>query len=49
MTSREYTALEIKLFGFALALSFLLLLFGDTREVCAVPAFLAWLMINRRR
>ena len=49
MTSKEYTPLEIKLFAFALVLSFLLLLFNETREVAAVPAFLAWLMVNRRQ
>lgn len=47
--TKEYTPLEIKLFAFALALSFVLLLFGETREVSAIPAFLAWLMVNRRQ
>ena len=48
MTSRQYTSTEIKLFAYALSLSFVLLLFGETREMCAVPTFLAWLMVNRR-
>lgn len=45
----QYTALELKLFAFALGLSFLLILFGETREMCGLPPFLAWLMINRRQ
>lgn len=49
MTTKEYTPLEIQLFAFALLLSFLLLMFGQTKEICAVPAFLAWLMVNRRQ
>ena len=47
--SSEYTELEITLFALALILSFLLLLIGETREVAAVPPFLAWLMVNRRQ
>jgi hypothetical protein len=46
---RDYLPHEICLFALALILSFLLLLFGGSPQTCAVPAFLAWLMINRRR
>jgi hypothetical protein len=48
MTSKEYSKAEIWLFALAIVLSFLLLLFGQAPETCAVPAFLAWLMVNRR-
>jgi hypothetical protein len=49
MASKEYTPSEIWLFALALVLSFLLLLFGEPPDVCAVPPFLAWFMVNRRR
>jgi len=50
MTSRDhYSPAEICLFGLALVLGFLLLIFGGTPQISAIPAFLAWLMINRSR
>ena len=48
MLRRDYTAIEMKLFAFALSLSCALLFFGSSPNVAAVPAFLAWLMVNRR-
>lgn len=48
MKSENYSPSEIGLFAFALMLSFLLLLVGEPQEICAMPPFLAWLMLSRR-
>jgi hypothetical protein len=38
----------LRLFAFALGLSCALLYIPETRDVAGMPAFLAWLMVNRR-
>lgn len=49
MVSKEYTPSEIWLFALALVLGFFLLMVGETPDAAALPAFLAWLMVNRRK
>jgi hypothetical protein len=45
---QHYTTAEICLLGYALSLSSALLFLAEAPQVAAVPAFLAWLMLNKK-
>jgi hypothetical protein len=46
--SCQYTVPELFLLAYGLSLSGALLALAYSPQVAAVPAFLAWLMLNRR-